>query len=65
MANPDRPLRPGDRVEYLESGVFDQMIVLGDIGTVTRVADGWVQANWPRTEQELRVPVEHVRLSGT
>src|SRR4051794_14324745 len=53
---------PGDRVEYLESGVFDQMIVGGDVGIVTRVEDGWVFATWPRTDQEHSVPLDHVRL---
>lgn len=53
---------PGDRVEYLESGVFDQMIVRGDVGIVQRVEDGWVFATWLRTDQTLSVPIDHVRL---
>jgi hypothetical protein len=52
----------GDLVEYLEDGVFDQMIVRGDTGVVTRVADGWVYAQWPRVAGDQSVPVEHVRL---
>lgn len=61
MADVQPPLRPGDLVEYLESGVFDQMIVQGDVGVVTAVANGWVHARWPRTPHEFSVPVEHVR----
>ena len=53
MPDDDRPLHRGDRVEHLGLGVFDQMIVRGDVGTVTRIANGWVRAQWPRTDEEL------------
>ncbi len=55
-------LRPGDVVEYLRSGVFDQLIVRGDRGTVTRVEDGWVFADWE--SGQLSVPIAAVRLVG-
>ena len=50
----------GNRVEYVGRPVFDLIIRTGDVGTVTRVQDGWVHALWPRSG-EHSVPVEKVR----
>lgn len=50
----------GDRVEYIAQPVFDLIIVPGEVGTVTREADGWVFAIWPRSG-EHSVPVANVR----
>jgi hypothetical protein len=52
-------LRPGDRVEYLGSGVFDNLIVRGEIGEVVRVDGDWVSAGWPRSGLD-RVPMANV-----
>ena len=50
----------GSPVEYVGLAVFDLIIRTGDIGTVTRVQDGWVHAVWPRSG-EHSVPFEKVR----
>ena len=52
--------RTGDRVEYVAAPVFDLIIRTGDVGVVTKVENGWVQATWPRSG-EHSVPVDHVR----
>ena len=61
----------GDRVEYIAAPVFDGIITTGDIGTVTRVEDGWVFAVWPRNgihsvplDHVRRVPPPHIRQVG-
>ena len=51
---------PGDLVEYTAAPVFDLIITTGEVGTVTRVEDGWVFAEWPRSG-EHSVPLAHVR----
>lgn len=52
--------RPGDRVEYIAAPVFDLIIRTGDVGVVTKVENGWVHAEWPRSG-EHSVPVDHVK----
>jgi hypothetical protein len=52
--------RPGDHVEYIAAPVFDLIIQPGDIGVVTKVENGWVHADWPRSG-EHSVPLGHVR----
>jgi hypothetical protein len=37
--------KPGDAVEYIAEPVFDLIIQTG----VTRVQDGWVYPEWPRS----------------
>lgn len=51
---------PGDRVAYIAAPVFDLIISTGEVGVVTKVEDGWVYADWPRSGVHS-VPVEHVR----
>ncbi len=51
---------PGDLVEYIAEPVFDLIIQTGDLGVVTRVEDGWVFAEWPRSG-EHSVPLTNVR----
>jgi hypothetical protein len=58
----DEAISSGDRVEYLGAGVFDNLIVRGDIGVVRRVGNGWVHALWPRCEGVHSVPIDHVRV---
>ena len=53
---------PGDRVEYAADDVFDQLIVTGEIGTVVRVEEGRVFAEWPRSGVH-GVPLKNVRLA--
>ena len=62
MAEDGAGVSEGDLVEYLESGAFDQLIVRGDVGVVVSTDRGWVRATWPRTTEELAVPLAHVRL---
>ncbi len=50
---------PGDAVEYIAEPVFDLIIQLGDVGEVTRVADGWVYAIWSGSG-EHSVPIGSV-----
>ena len=47
---------PGDRVEYMGKTIFDLIIETGDIGIVTRVADGWVFAYWSRAGEAGVLP---------
>jgi hypothetical protein len=54
-------LRPGDRVEYLRAGVFDNLLVRGEVGEVVRVDGDWVYAVWPRSGLHS-VPTANVRL---
>ena len=54
--------RAGDRVEYIGDGVFDLIIVTGEVGPVTREEAGWVFAVWPRSG-ERSVPIENVRMA--
>ena len=51
---------PGDLVEYIAAPVFDLIITTGEVGVVTRVEDGWVHAEWPRSG-EHSVPLDNVR----
>lgn len=52
--------KAGDLVRYIAAPVFDGIVETGDVGTVTRVADGWVHALWPSGE-EGSVPISNVR----
>lgn len=52
--------KPGDRVEYTAEPVFDLIITTDEVGVVTRVENGWVFADWPRSG-EHSVPLAHVR----
>ncbi len=69
MPTDDARMAPGDRVEYLPSGVSDRRIVRGDVGVVVGVVvgvdGGWVRARWLRSAEELAVPLADVcRFEG-
>lgn len=50
---------PGDDVKYTAPPIFDMLIRTGDVGRVTKAADGLVWATWPTGVRA--VPVTHVR----
>lgn len=47
-------------MQYTAAPVFDLIIETGEVGIVTKVEDGWVFAEWPRSGVHS-VPLDHVR----